>query len=183
MKGMVTVDTPEAYQAWLKEQAELAGTQNAPPATQQPPNAPAGPTPGNVSPPGAPENTKHGGSNAGNCSAAGRAETAESGRPTRTKAGPTWAKSERRVIACVAALYARRFNRGIGKRFGGHRPPLQQMAQPLRVVHRVRDPVVDLQRRNGDEQRRWTRRARLADHVWLQHVLVSRFKMDRWSFL
>lgn len=55
MKGMVTVDMPEAYQAWLKEQAELAGTQNAPPATQQPSGAPAGPTPGTVPPPGAPK--------------------------------------------------------------------------------------------------------------------------------
>src|SRR5213082_4330738 len=55
MKGMVIVDSPDAYQAWLKEQAELAGTQNAPPATQQPANAPAGPTPGTVPPPGAPK--------------------------------------------------------------------------------------------------------------------------------
>jgi heme/copper-type cytochrome/quinol oxidase subunit 2 len=32
MKGTLVVDTPADYQAWLKERAELAGTQNAPPA-------------------------------------------------------------------------------------------------------------------------------------------------------
>jgi heme/copper-type cytochrome/quinol oxidase subunit 2 len=55
MKGMVVVDSPADYQAWLKERAELAGTQNAPPATQQAPPG-AGPTPGTVPPPGAPKN-------------------------------------------------------------------------------------------------------------------------------
>ena len=54
MKGTVVVDSDADYQAWLKERAELAGTQNAPPATQQPAGAPAGPTPGTVPPPGAP---------------------------------------------------------------------------------------------------------------------------------
>src|SRR5207302_8058309 len=29
MKGMVVVDEPADYQTWLKERAELAGTQNA----------------------------------------------------------------------------------------------------------------------------------------------------------
>src|SRR5213075_3557449 len=56
MKGTVVVDSPTDYQQWLKERAELAGTQNAPPATQQPPGAPAGPTPGTIPPPGAPKN-------------------------------------------------------------------------------------------------------------------------------
>jgi len=57
MKGTVVVDEPAEYQAWLKERAELAGTQNAPPATQQPLGAPpVGPTPGTVPSPGAPKN-------------------------------------------------------------------------------------------------------------------------------
>src|SRR6266480_1455171 len=57
MKGTLVVDTPADYQTWLKERAELAGTQNAPPPTQQPPGAPpVGPTPGTVPPPGAPKN-------------------------------------------------------------------------------------------------------------------------------
>ncbi len=37
MKGTVVVDEPKEYEQWLKERAELAGTQNAPPATQPPP--------------------------------------------------------------------------------------------------------------------------------------------------
>ena len=47
MKGMLVVDEPAEYQAWLKERAELAGTQSAP----------AGPAPGtaNPSPSGVPE--------------------------------------------------------------------------------------------------------------------------------
>jgi len=32
MKGTLVVDTPADYQAWLKERAELAGSQGAPPA-------------------------------------------------------------------------------------------------------------------------------------------------------
>jgi cytochrome c oxidase subunit II len=52
MKGTVVVDSPTDYQAWLKERAELAGTQSVPPATQRPPGAP---TPGTVPPPGAPK--------------------------------------------------------------------------------------------------------------------------------
>jgi cytochrome c oxidase subunit 2 len=56
MKGTVVVDSDADYQQWLKERAELAGTQNAPLATQQPPGAVgAGPTPGTVPPPGAPK--------------------------------------------------------------------------------------------------------------------------------
>ncbi len=42
MKGTLVVDTPEDYQAWLKERAELSGTQNAPAPGRQPPGgAPA----------------------------------------------------------------------------------------------------------------------------------------------
>jgi heme/copper-type cytochrome/quinol oxidase subunit 2 len=46
MKGMLVVDTPEEYQAWLKERAELAGGgQSAPPApapkTENKPSEPA----------------------------------------------------------------------------------------------------------------------------------------------
>ena len=56
MKGMVVVDEPAEYQAWLKERAELAGTQTAPPPTERPPGEPpVGPTPGTVAPPGAPK--------------------------------------------------------------------------------------------------------------------------------
>ena len=56
MKGSVVVDDPAEYQAWLKERAELAGTQNAPAPTDRPPGEPApGPSPGTVAPPGAPK--------------------------------------------------------------------------------------------------------------------------------
>ncbi len=55
MKGMLVVDTPADYQAWLKERAELAAPQSAPPPTQRPPGEPPpGPTPGTIPPPGAP---------------------------------------------------------------------------------------------------------------------------------
>jgi cytochrome c oxidase subunit 2 len=44
MKGTLVVDTPEDYQAWLKERAELAGTQAAPPpGAPQPEHKPPGP--------------------------------------------------------------------------------------------------------------------------------------------
>jgi len=56
MKGALVVDTPEDYQAWLKERAELAGTQEAPPALQRPEGEPApGANQGTVPPPGAPK--------------------------------------------------------------------------------------------------------------------------------
>jgi len=56
MKGTLVVDPPDKYQDWLKERAELAGTQNAPPSTQRPAGEPSvGPTPGTVPPPGAPK--------------------------------------------------------------------------------------------------------------------------------
>jgi len=57
MKGTLVVDTPEDYQAWLKERAELSATPAAPPALQRPAGEPpVGPTPGTVPPPGAPKN-------------------------------------------------------------------------------------------------------------------------------
>lgn len=56
MKGSLVVDTPEEYQAWLKERVELAGTQVAPAPLERPPGEPPpGPTPGTVPPPGAPK--------------------------------------------------------------------------------------------------------------------------------
>jgi cytochrome c oxidase subunit 2 len=56
MKGTLVVDNPADYQAWLKERAELAGTQTAPAPTERPPGEPPpGPTPGTVPPPGAPK--------------------------------------------------------------------------------------------------------------------------------
>jgi cytochrome c oxidase subunit II len=56
MKGMLVVDTPEDYQAWLKERAELSGSQTAPAPLDRPPGEPpVGPTPGSVAPPGAPK--------------------------------------------------------------------------------------------------------------------------------
>jgi cytochrome c oxidase subunit II len=54
MKGMLVVDDPAEYQAWLKERAELSGSQTAPAPTERPPGEPpVGPSPGTVPPPGA----------------------------------------------------------------------------------------------------------------------------------
>jgi cytochrome c oxidase subunit II len=62
MKGTLVVDTPDEYQAWLKERVELSGNQSAPPALQRPPGEPpVGPTPGTVPPPGAPKTGNPGG--------------------------------------------------------------------------------------------------------------------------
>jgi cytochrome c oxidase subunit II len=56
MKGMLVVDNPADYQAWLKERVELSGSQTVPAPTEQPPGEPpVGPTPGTVAPPGAPK--------------------------------------------------------------------------------------------------------------------------------
>jgi hypothetical protein len=56
MKGSLVVDTAEDYQAWLKERAELAGTQTAPDPLQRPEGEPdPGPNQGTVLPPGAPK--------------------------------------------------------------------------------------------------------------------------------
>ncbi len=55
MKGTLVVDTPEDYQAWLKERAELSGSAAAPPPASRPPGEPpVGPNPGTIPPPGAP---------------------------------------------------------------------------------------------------------------------------------
>jgi len=40
MKGMLVVDDPAEYEAWLKERAELSGSQNAPAPTERPPGEP-----------------------------------------------------------------------------------------------------------------------------------------------
>lgn len=56
MKGMLVVDEPAEYQAWLKERAELSGSQPVPaPADRPPGEPPVGPTPGTIAPPGAPK--------------------------------------------------------------------------------------------------------------------------------
>jgi cytochrome c oxidase subunit II len=57
MKGMLVVDNPPEYEAWLKERAELSGgAQSAPAPTDRPPGEPpVGPDPGTVPPPGAPK--------------------------------------------------------------------------------------------------------------------------------
>ncbi len=56
MKGMLVVDTPEDYQAWLKERAELSGTAVAPAALDRPEGEPPpAPNQGSVPPPGAPQ--------------------------------------------------------------------------------------------------------------------------------
>jgi cytochrome c oxidase subunit 2 len=56
MKGMLVVDNPADYQAWLKERVELSGSQTAPAPTERPPGEPpVGPTPGTGAPPGAPK--------------------------------------------------------------------------------------------------------------------------------
>jgi cytochrome c oxidase subunit 2 len=53
MKGTLVVDTPQDYEAWLKERAELSGTETPAPPTQRPPGEPpVGPTPGTIPPPG-----------------------------------------------------------------------------------------------------------------------------------
>ena len=68
MKGSVVVDTPEDYQAWLKERAEMAAqSQAAPPPMQRPPGEPPpGPSPGTVPPPGAPNPANQAAPPAGN---------------------------------------------------------------------------------------------------------------------
>ncbi len=56
MKGSLVVDSPEDYQAWLKERVELAGPVNAPPPLQRPEGEPPpAPNQGTVPPPGAPK--------------------------------------------------------------------------------------------------------------------------------
>ncbi len=66
MKGTLVVDSPEAYQDWLKERAELSGTQSAPAPEQRPPGEPAvGPTPGTIAPPGGGNLNTNGGPSGG----------------------------------------------------------------------------------------------------------------------
>jgi cytochrome c oxidase subunit 2 len=55
MKGTLVVDTPEDYQAWLKERAELAGGTQAPAPETVTPGSTPGPTPGTIPEPGAPK--------------------------------------------------------------------------------------------------------------------------------
>ena len=63
MKGSLVVDTPEDYQAWLKERTELAGSASAPPPLQRPAGEPPpAPDQGSVPPPGAPPATEPGSS-------------------------------------------------------------------------------------------------------------------------
>jgi cytochrome c oxidase subunit 2 len=52
MKGTLVVDEPAEYQAWLKERAELAGTQTAPASTARPPGEPPLPPAQSPSPSG-----------------------------------------------------------------------------------------------------------------------------------
>jgi len=42
MKGMLVVDNPSEYQAWLKERLELSGSQTVPAPTERPPANPSG---------------------------------------------------------------------------------------------------------------------------------------------
>ena len=61
------VDTPEDYQAWLKERADMAAQSQVPPPMQRPPGEPPpGPSPGTVPPPGAPKPTNEAAPPAGN---------------------------------------------------------------------------------------------------------------------
>jgi cytochrome c oxidase subunit 2 len=67
MKGSVVVDTPEDFQAWLKERADMAAQSQVPPPTQRPPGEPPpGPSPGTVPPPGAPKPANEAAPPAGN---------------------------------------------------------------------------------------------------------------------
>src|SRR4029077_3241409 len=87
----------------------------------------------------------------------------------------------------VTALYERRMIDAAAdtRKFGGHSDAseLQQMAEPFRVAYVFRDGLAYLQRRHGYQQKRRARRARLADHIRLQHVSVPRFQMGRWNFV
>ena len=71
MKGTVVVDTPEDYQAWLKERVELAGPGTAP--------APEGAPPGSAPAPGT--NPEHGAPPAGNPAGANPAATPDGPHP------------------------------------------------------------------------------------------------------
>jgi len=80
MKGTLVVDTPEDYQAWLKERVELSGNQSAPPPAARPPGEPAvGLTPGSVAPPGAPNTPNSTGAPTPNALPSGAPTTATPG--------------------------------------------------------------------------------------------------------
>jgi cytochrome c oxidase subunit 2 len=87
MKGTLVVDTPQDYQAWLKERAELSGTQTAPPPPTQRPagEPPSGSTPGTIPPPGAPKPLNAGERGPGPSPAQG-GQSAPSGSPSPTSA-------------------------------------------------------------------------------------------------
>ena len=57
------------------------------------------------------------------------------------------------------------------------------MAEPIRMADLRRHAPAHLQRRNGHQQKRRPRCARLADHVRLQHVFVSGLEMGRRNFV
>ena len=57
------------------------------------------------------------------------------------------------------------------------------MVEPFCVADLRRHAPADLQWRNGDEQKRRARGPGLADHVRLEHVFVSGFKMGRWNLV
>jgi len=57
------------------------------------------------------------------------------------------------------------------------------MAEPIRMADLRRHAAPHLQRRNGHQQECRARCARLADHVWLQHVFVSCLEMGRRNFI
>jgi cytochrome c oxidase subunit 2 len=60
MKGMLVVEDPAEYQAWLKERAELSGPQTAPASTDAPKTAAPGSEPGATpEPPKAPSPSGH----------------------------------------------------------------------------------------------------------------------------
>ena len=57
------------------------------------------------------------------------------------------------------------------------------MAEPIRMADLRRHAPAHLQRRNGHQQKCGARRARLADHVRLQHVFVPGLEMGRRNFV
>ena len=63
------------------------------------------------------------------------------------------------------------------------RARIAKIAQSICLAYVHRHTPADLQRGNGDEQKRRARGPGLADHVRLQHVFVSGFKMGRWNLV
>ena len=57
------------------------------------------------------------------------------------------------------------------------------MVEPIRMANMRGHTPADLQRGNGDEQKRRARSAGLADHVRLQHVSISGIEMGRRNFV